>query len=454
MTEPYKDPVTDAGLGDAEASSTVGSDASEDRPTEAFVAANGHSNGHTATESLPETANGNGSTQSMPGASYGHEATERLPEAGYANGASVEDPGPKPLEKRSERRRKHRFVPRLKTLIIMFLLAIPLALAAIGAYATNSYSEKYEDKILPGATIAGIDVGGMSRREAVRAVKDEIGPQMRREINVEWRKQSWKVTPRQLGARSDAAAAVERALVASQDTSMFDKAQMRWLGKDLDFSEDVALRYPKKGAVSFIAGLAQEFNENPLDASLDYSSGWVEFVKETMGRQVDEKASARNLLGALRSGDGTANLEVDLNKPDVLVKDFEQVLLLRQSEHTLYFYQDQKITHEWVVATGQPAYPTPTGLWHVSELRYMPTWINPAPDGWGSDMPDSIPPGIGNPLGLRAINWDASGIRFHGTSDIGSLGTSASHGCVRMSNDDVIELYDMVEVGTPIVSVY
>lgn len=454
MTEPYKDPVTDAGLGDAEASSRVGSQAPEDRPTEAFVATNGHSNGHTATESLPEGSNGHTATESMPGAPNGREATEKLPQAGYANGPSVENTDPKPLEKRSERRRKHRFVPRLKTLIIMFFLAIPLALAAIGAYATNSYSEKYEDKILPGATIAGIDVGGMSRREAVRAVKDEIGPQMRREIKVEWRQQSWKITPKQLGARSDAAAAVERALVASQDTSMFDKAQMRWLGQDLDFSEDVALRYPKKGAVSFIAGLAQEFNENPLDASIDYSSGWVEFVKETTGRQVDEKASASNLLAALRSGGDTADLEVDINKPDVVVEDFEQVLLLRQSEFTVYLYQDQEITNEWPVAVGQSAYPTPTGQWSVIDKVEGPTWTNPAPDGWGADMPATIPPGISNPLGLAAVYWDASGIRFHGTSDVGSIGTAASHGCVRMFNEDVLELYDIVEIGTPIISVY
>jgi hypothetical protein len=83
----------------------------------------------------------------------------------------------------------------------------------------------------------------------------------------------------------------------------------------------------------------------------------------------------------------------------------------------------------------------------------MPTWVNPAPDTWGADMPESIPPGPGNPLGLRAINWSAPAIRFHGTSATYSLGYNASHGCVRMANEDVIQLYDMVEVGTPIVSV-
>ena len=51
---------------------------------------------------------------------------------------------------------------------------------------------------------------------------------------------------------------------------------------------------------------------------------------------------------------------------------------------------------------------------------------------------------------LRAV--DAPAIRFHGTRAIDSLGTDASHGCVRLSNADVIELYDLVEVGAVIIS--
>jgi lipoprotein-anchoring transpeptidase ErfK/SrfK len=70
-------------------------------------------------------------------------------------------------------------------------------------------------------------------------------------------------------------------------------------------------------------------------------------------------------------------------------------------------------------------------------------------------MPASIPPGPGNPLGLRALDWSASGIRFHGVplSEYSSLGHNASHGCIRMSEEDVIQLYDLVDIGTPIVSV-
>ena len=55
---------------------------------------------------------------------------------------------------------------------------------------------------------------------------------------------------------------------------------------------------------------------------------------------------------------------------------------------------------------------------------------------------------------MRAIDWNASGIRFHGTQALSSLGHNASHGCVRMSTEDVIELYDLVDIGTPIVSIH
>jgi L,D-transpeptidase ErfK/SrfK len=69
-------------------------------------------------------------------------------------------------------------------------------------------------------------------------------------------------------------------------------------------------------------------------------------------------------------------------------------------------------------------------------------------------MPAVIPPGPDNPLGLRAINWTAPAIRFHGTSALSSIGTAASHGCVRMTNEGVIEMYDLVEEGSPIVSIW
>ena len=74
--------------------------------------------------------------------------------------------------------------------------------------------------------------------------------------------------------------------------------------------------------------------------------------------------------------------------------------------------------------------------------------MNPDPLGWGKDYPASIPPGPGNPLGTRAMYLDAPGIRIHGTYNESSIGTFASHGCVRMTIADSEALYELVPVGT------
>ena len=52
--------------------------------------------------------------------------------------------------------------------------------------------------------------------------------------------------------------------------------------------------------------------------------------------------------------------------------------------------------------------------------------------------------------GLRAVIWRAEGKSFSSGRDVGSIGTAASHGCIRMTIDDVIDLFDRVEVGTPV----
>ena len=91
------------------------------------------------------------------------------------------------------------------------------------------------------------------------------------------------------------------------------------------------------------------------------------------------------------------------------------------------------------------------GEWTIIDKRENPTWTNPAPDTWGADLPASIPPGPGNPLGTRALYLNAPGIRIHGTYDVSSIGTHASHGCIRMLMSDVEEIYPLVPIGTRVI---
>src|SRR5687767_4133336 len=328
-----------------------------------------------------------------------------------------------------------------------------LVLSGAGAaWATYDYTNDYAGRLLPGAIIAGVEVGGMAPDEAVDAVREAIRPRLDQVITISDGDKDWTVSPRELGARNDAEQAVADAIEASRATTFVDRMQMRLLGDELEFARDVGIRYPRQGVRGFIEGIAANYDKEARDAAIDYSTGWVEIEEARTGRKVVRSTSRAALMSALRSGDAEVQLAVKTLEPEKKTGDFDQVLLVRIAENKLYLYQDGKITHTWSVAPGQPEYPTPTGLFEVTLKRYMPTWVNPSPDTWGADMPAEIPPVINNPLGLRAINWSAPAIRFHGTQALYSLGYNASHGCVRMSNDDVIELYDLIDVGTPIVS--
>jgi hypothetical protein len=334
--------------------------------------------------------------------------------------------------------------------------AIVAGLAVLGiagaAWATFDYSNEYAGRILPGTRIAGVDVSGMSSEQALAAVEGAIQPQLTRSVEISHEDRTWRVTPQEIGARSNAENAVASALEASRETSFFKRMRMRLLGDELGFARDIAITYPRQGVRGFVKGIASGFERDARDASIDYSSGWVEIVSDRVGRDVIETKSQRLLMRALRRGSSDTRLAVKVTKPKVTADEFDQVLLLRIGENKLYLYEGGKITNSWTVATGQPEYPTPTGIYEVVEKRYMPTWVNPDPTGWGASMPASIPPGPSNPLGVRALNWSAEAIRFHGTSATYSLGYNASHGCVRLSNEEVVGLYDLVDVGTPIVS--
>jgi hypothetical protein len=383
------------------------------------------------------------------------------PEAETLESKPVVPPPPSTEPEGSGRDPKPRFAfirRHPKGIIGLLLALILIGAGAFAAYATGSYGDKYEGKILPGARIAGIDVGGMGRNKAIAAVKEEIEPQFDKKVRVTWRNQRFVATTEELGAMSNARATVDAAVDESSEASFFELAEMRWLNRDFDFKDRVALRYPKKPVREFIAGVAKDFNTEAQDAFLDSSTGRIEVVPHQNGRKLKEGASTSALLASLRKGNGGVELEVKSTKPETVASDFKQALLLDQSDFELDFYQrvngKLKVTHSWPVAVGSGGYPTPTGEWTVVDKVMGPSWTNPDPTGWGAGMPEYIPPGPSNPLGVAAVYWDASGIRFHGTSDIGSIGTPASHGCVRMYNEDVIELYDMVEVGTPIVSQY
>lgn len=127
----------------------------------------------------------------------------------------------------------------------------------------------------------------------------------------------------------------------------------------------------------------------------------------------------------------------------------EQIVNLRLnlSDRKVYVYRGETLEKSYPVAIGRPGWETPTGEFEVFSQIVDPGWTNPFD---GSQMP----PGPDNPLGERWIAFWTDGtnsIGFHGTPNRDSVGQAASHGCIRMYNEDVRELFDIVALGTPVI---
>lgn len=101
------------------------------------------------------------------------------------------------------------------------------------------------------------------------------------------------------------------------------------------------------------------------------------------------------------------------------------------------------------IACGMPAYPTPAGRFTVAFMERDPTWIPPPDSLWAKEA-KITPPGPGNPLGTRWIGLSSGVVGIHGTNADYSIGSRASHGCIRMHISDVEDLYEYVTPGTPV----
>src|SRR5437588_6503582 len=110
---------------------------------------------------------------------------------------------------------------------------------------------------------------------------------------------------------------------------------------------------------------------------------------------------------------------------------------------------DYKRGKTYIIAVGQKGLETPAGVYEINDKQIDPSWHVPNSSWAGALAGRVIPPGPDDPLKARWMGFNG-GAGIHGTADDSSIGTAASHGCIRMHIPDVIDLYNQVSVGAPV----
>jgi lipoprotein-anchoring transpeptidase ErfK/SrfK len=325
-----------------------------------------------------------------------------------------------------------------------------LLLAGGGVFAAYRYDASTVNRVLPGVTVAGVDVGGMTRSEAIAAVKPVVEADLSRRFTVRAGGETWPVSPADLGTRTDFRDLIDQAIAINAEYAWPERTFHRLLDRPIDQSLEISYSYNEERVERFVETVAGQVAISPTNAAVDFENGELVLRRPEEGRELRIRHAEESLMAALETRDPMVRFDTRTLAPAVTREDLGYTIVIRLSELQLYLYDGLQLVKTYPVAAGQPAYPTPMGDWTIVNKAENPTWVNPAPDGWGADMPATIEGGPGNPLGTRALYLDAPGIRIHGTYDSGSIGTYASHGCIRMLISDVEELYGTVPIGTPV----
>jgi len=326
--------------------------------------------------------------------------------------------------------------------------------AIVAALLVYLWDSTREDKIAEGVTIGGIDVGGLDADAARRQVRQNLLDPIDETVTVKYGDEKFTLTKHESDLSADIGRTIDEALAVSREGGLPGRTWRAITGGEVDEEITPKISYDADAVDHFVAHISDNVDREPVNASVEPSGSKLVPVASKSGLEVDQSKLRDDVAKALEDpADRTVKADVSKIKPEVTTAEVAQkypiYIVVDRSTFTLTLYRNLKEEKQYTVAIGAQGFDTPTGLYHIQDKQVDPVWNVPDSDWAGSLAGDTIPPGPDNPLKARWMGiYDGAGI--HGTSDTASLGSAASHGCVRMAVPDVIDLYDRVDVGTPI----
>jgi lipoprotein-anchoring transpeptidase ErfK/SrfK len=248
---------------------------------------------------------------------------------------------------------------------------------------------------------------------------------------------------------------VRTALERSRRGSFVSRVYREATGGRVETRVRLSIAYSPKEVRRFVSRIARSVDRPARSARVIPTAASLRRVPSHNGVAVYQRGLARVLENRLvhPTWNHVVALPTRVVRPEVstaqLVRRYPAFIIIDRGSFTLRLFRNLRPYKTYRIAVGQQGLETPAGQYVINDKQVNPSWHVPNSPWAGSLAGRIIPPGPDDPIKSRWLGF-YNGAGIHGTDALWSLGTAASHGCIRMSIPDVEELYELVPLHTPI----
>jgi lipoprotein-anchoring transpeptidase ErfK/SrfK len=338
-------------------------------------------------------------------------------------------------------------------ILVATVLLVVLAGAAGGVYA---YDQARADQIAQGVQVGGIALGGLTRDQARIKLEHVILDPLKQPIVVHQGAKTWKLGPREAQIAADLGAMVDEAVARSRNGNLLARSFREISGGRVNADLRPTVRFSDAAIIRLVDRVRRAVEHPAKDAKVSISGAGIATVPGHDGVAVRAADLHRSIKAAIVSPTASRSFVAQTRRvsPKVgtadLAKKYATVLIVNRKAFRLTLYKDLKVKKSYGIAVGRVGLETPAGLYTIQNKAIDPAWHVPN-SAWAGSLAGKVIPGgaADNPIKARWLGvYDGVGV--HGTSEDASIGSNASHGCIRMHIPDVEELYPQVPVGSPI----
>ncbi|HEV2786417.1 MAG TPA: L,D-transpeptidase family protein [Solirubrobacteraceae bacterium] len=343
-------------------------------------------------------------------------------------------------------------LPRSITVTVVAVVIV-LFVGIAGAFALDA---SRADVIANGVSIGPVDVGGLSREQARVRLQQRLIEPLSTPLVVSALNETYPLSAREAHIATDVEAMLDEAIERSRSGGVLARTWRAVSGEEVGARIAPEVRYSRQAVQRIVDRVRVAVSRAPVDAKVDFGPQSLELRHSRRGRTIDALKLRADMERALVSAvsDRTISVPVKAVKPKVtaeeLVKKYPVVLAVDRAGFQISLFKKLRKVRSYPIAVGQAGLETPAGLYTIQNKAVDPAWTVPN-SSWAGSLAGQVIPG-GTPQNPLKARWLGvyDGVGVHGTDARGSIGTNASHGCIRMLIEDVKVLYDQVPVGTPI----